>query len=86
MDSWSKPELRHIQVAHQLKSRVRFIAPALRKDQERGYILEILLRKHAAIKVVRAVPDIASVVVRFDPHLLPRRSLLRLLDSVLGVG
>ncbi|HUL14072.1 MAG TPA: heavy metal translocating P-type ATPase, partial [Methylococcaceae bacterium] len=62
----------------------RVIAPALHKDSERAYILEILLQKHQGIKRVRAVPDIASVVVYFDPHKLPEANLLTFVDTILG--
>jgi len=76
--------LKHCHVAHTLRRRVRVIAPALHKDSERAYILEILLQKHEGIKRVRAVPDIASVVVHFDPKKLPRGNLLIFLDTILG--
>jgi len=43
-------------LAHQLRRRVRIVAPSLRRDLERSYALDILLRKHKAIRDVRSVP------------------------------
>lgn len=80
----SEIPLKHCRVVHAIRRRVRVLAPSLRKDRERAYILEILLRKRAGIKKVRAVADIASVSVRFDPRQLDRRSLLIYLDAVIG--
>jgi len=60
------------------------LAPSLEKEQERCYILEILLRKHPAIKEVRIVADIGSLVVEYDPAALPEERLLATLDAVLG--
>jgi len=73
----------NFRVAHELRRRVRIIAPALHKDPERAYILEILLRKHPEIKQVRAVAAIASVVIHFDPRRLPKENLLLMLDRIL---
>ena len=70
-------------VVHALRRRVRIIAPALHKDPERAYILEILLRKRPEIKRVRAVPAIGSIVIYFDPKRLPRSNLLLMLDRIL---
>jgi Cu+-exporting ATPase len=74
---------RHYRIEHALRRRVRILAPSLRKDPERSYVLDILLRKRAGVKLVRAVPDIGSVVIHFDPTRLPRTSLYALLDAVL---
>ena len=52
------------QVVHRLSRRIRVVAPALIKEQERCYILEILLRKHPAVKDVRIVSDIGSLVIQ----------------------
>jgi Cu+-exporting ATPase len=73
-----------IQIVHQLRRRVRVLVPALKGEDERLCLLDILLRKHAAIKDVRVVPAIASLAVRFDPRLMPVDNLLRLLDTVAG--
>jgi len=70
-------------VAHALRRRVRIIAPALIKDSERAYILEILLRKRPEIKRVRATPAIGSLVIYFDPKRLPRFNLFLMLDRIL---
>ena len=78
------PTLRHCTVAHQTRRRVRILAPSLRKQSERAYLYEILLRKHPAIRHVRLTAELGSVVVWFDPHSLPKPKLLALLDAVLG--
>ncbi len=36
---------KNFSLVHQLKRRVRIVSPILKKDVERGYILEILLKK-----------------------------------------
>ena len=59
------PEFKHFTLAHQLKRRVRLIAPSLRKDQERAYILEMLLSKRQGVEAVKIVPAIASVTILF---------------------
>jgi Cu+-exporting ATPase len=58
---------KHFQVAHRLSRRLRLVARALLRQTERGYLLEILLRKHAAVKDVRVVADIGSVTLHYDP-------------------
>jgi Cu+-exporting ATPase len=72
------------QIVHRLSRRIRVVAPALIKEQERCYILEILLRKHPAINEVRIVPEIGSLVIQYDPANLPEARLLATLDAVLG--
>lgn len=74
----------HVEVVHALTRRVRVITPALRRDAERCFTLEILLRKHEAVRAVRVTPGIGSVVVRFDPHRLPLVNLVKLIDTVVG--
>ncbi|MDD2744219.1 MAG: heavy metal translocating P-type ATPase [Rhodocyclaceae bacterium] len=76
--------MKNLQLVHRLSRRIRVVAPSLIKEQERCYILEILLRKHPAIKEVRIVPDIGSLVIHFDPANLPEARLLATLDAVLG--
>ena len=77
-------EFKHFTLVHQTTRRVRLIAPSLRKDQERAYVLEIVLRKRAGIDAVKIVPAIASVTIHFDPECLPVANLLRLLEAVIG--
>jgi len=77
-------EYKHFRIAHQLKRRLRIISPTLKKDRERGYIFEILLKKRPEIKAVRIVSSIGSVVIEFDDTQLPIAHLLILLDAVLG--
>ncbi|WP_446810535.1 heavy metal translocating P-type ATPase [Methylomonas sp. 2BW1-5-20] len=74
----------HFSVRHQLKNRIRIITPVLLNDPERGYILEILLKKRPEIKRVRSVFAIGSVVIEFDSGRLPAKNLLIMLDAVLG--
>jgi len=47
-------------LAHQIKRRIRIIAPILKNDPERGYIFEILLKKRIEIKQVRSVFALGS--------------------------
>ena len=68
--------MNHARVVHRLARRVRLVAPALAKQPERCYLLEILLRKHAGVKDVRVVPSIGSLTLYFDPTLLPEARLL----------
>ncbi len=76
--------MKHFRVVHRLSRRIRVIAPSLVKETERGYILEILLRKHPAVKDVALVADIGSVAIRFDPDALPETRLLATLDAILA--
>ncbi|MDP2902659.1 MAG: heavy metal translocating P-type ATPase [Methylovulum sp.] len=78
------PLYKNFSLAHQLKRRLRIIAPVLKDDQERSYIFEILLKKRPEIKRVRSTYSLGSVVVEFDPSRLPKANLLILLDTVLG--
>ncbi len=76
--------MKHGRVVHRLSRRIRVIVPALIKEQERCYILEILLRKHPAVKDVHLVANIGSLTIRYDPLALPEARLLATLDAVLG--
>ncbi|MDP2794632.1 MAG: heavy metal translocating P-type ATPase [Sulfurisoma sp.] len=71
-------------VVHRLARRVRVVSPLLAKNPERCYILEILLRKRPEIRHVRAVPEIGSLVVHYDPLRLPEERLFATLDLLLG--
>jgi P-type Cu+ transporter len=75
---------KHFQLLHQLSRRVRIISPVLKKDIERCYIFEIILKKRPEIKAVRSVPALGCVIIEFDPAGLPKKNLLILLDAVLG--
>ncbi len=77
-------DFNYFTLVHQTPRRVRLIAPSLRKDQERAYVLEIVLRKRGGINAVKIVPAIASVTIHFDPECLPVANLLRLLEAVIG--
>ena len=77
-------ELRNLRVAHALERRVRVVAPSLKGQAERAYILEILLRKRPEIRHVRAVPEIGSVAIHFDAVRMPPERLLSVVDAVLG--
>jgi Cu+-exporting ATPase len=76
--------MKNFRIAHRLKRRLRIVAPALVKNAERCYLLEILLRKQPAVADVRIVPEIGSAVIAFDPAQLPEDRLLAILDNVLG--
>jgi len=71
-------------IAHRLSRRLRIVSPLLAKNPERCYILEILLRKRPEIRNVRAVPEIGSVTLHYDPVHLPEANLLTILGSVIG--
>ncbi|MDP1652627.1 MAG: heavy metal translocating P-type ATPase [Rhodocyclaceae bacterium] len=76
--------MKHFRVVHRLPARIRLIAPPLVRNAERCYLLEILLRKHAAIKNVRSVADIGSVTIHYDPQVLPEPRLVAIVDAVIG--
>ncbi|MBK8119065.1 MAG: copper-translocating P-type ATPase [Sulfuritalea sp.] len=76
--------MKSFRVVHRLSRRIRLVAPALSRQPERCYILEILLRKHRAVKDVRTVPGIGSVTLHFDPAQLPEERLLAVVDAVIG--
>ncbi|MDD2768480.1 MAG: heavy metal translocating P-type ATPase [Methylococcus sp.] len=74
----------HLEVVHALRRRVRIHAPALRKDPERCYLLQILLLKHGGVRSVRVTADIGSVAIRFNPDQLPRANLLQVADHLIA--
>lgn len=76
--------MKHYRIVHRLPWRIRLIAPPLVKQAERCYLLEILLRKHAAIRDVRAVQDIGSVTIQYDAAQLSEPRLVALVDAVIG--
>lgn len=76
--------MKHYRIVHRLPWRLRLIAPPLVKQVERCYLVEILLRKHAAIRDVRAVPEIGSVTIQYDAAQLPEPRLVALIDAVIG--
>ncbi len=76
--------MKNFQVAHRLHRRIRLVAPSLVRQPERGYLLEILLRKHTAVKDVRVVADIGSMTLHYDPALLAEERLLAIVDAVIG--
>ena len=76
--------LTHGKVVYNLNRRVRIISPVFLKDPERASVLEIMLKKRDSIEKVRTVPDIASIVIHFDPNKLPKAGLLTLLDVLLA--
>jgi len=75
---------KNFRLVHQLKRRIRITSFILKKDSERCYILEILLKKRPEIKRIRSVPSIGSVTIDFDPSHLPKKNLLILLEAVIG--
>lgn len=75
---------KNFHLEHRLSRRVRLVAAPLRKNPERCYILEILLRKRPEIKEIRAVPEIGSLVIHYDPSRLPEANLLTTVDFILG--
>ncbi len=76
-------------VVHRLKRRLRIAIPALKKDRERLYILEILLRKRSGIRDIRLIVELGQVVVHFQPLQINESHLLALLAALvpnLGQG
>jgi Cu+-exporting ATPase len=76
--------VKHARIVHRLSRRLRLIAPALVRQPERCYLLEILLRKHPAVRDVRTVPEIGSLTVHYDPARLAESGLLAVVDAVIG--
>ncbi|MDP1612516.1 MAG: heavy metal translocating P-type ATPase [Sulfuritalea sp.] len=76
--------MKNFSVVHRLSRRIRLVAPALVQQPERCYILEILLRKHSAVKDVRAVARIGSVTLHYAPAHLTEERLLAIVDAVIG--
>ena len=76
--------MKYFRIVHRLPWRIRLIAPSLVKQAERCYLIEILLRKHAAIRDVRAVQEIGSVTIQYDATQLPEARLVALIDAVIG--
>ncbi|MBU0751280.1 MAG: heavy metal translocating P-type ATPase [Gammaproteobacteria bacterium] len=76
--------MKNFRVIHRLSRRVRLVAPALVKQPERCYILEILLRKHPAVADVRSVPEIGSVTLHYRSAQLGEERLLAVVDAVIG--
>lgn len=74
----------HFEIVNMLSREVNIKAPSLYQDSERSKILEILLGKQDAVEYVQAMPDMASVVIQFDPVKLPQSKLLVLLETVLN--
>jgi len=74
----------HYRVVHALRRRLRVFTPVVLKDQERAYLLEILLTKHPSIARVRSVAAVGSVAIHYDPARITAQALLVLLDRVLG--
>jgi Cu+-exporting ATPase len=71
-----------IQLVHALTRRLRVVVPELAKDEERAYLLEILLRKRPAIREVRSEPRIGSFTVHFAPDEISRDELLAAITHV----
>jgi len=61
-----------------------YYSPVLLKDPERACFLEILLQKRDGIEKVSTVPDIASVVIYFDPKKLPKVKAIHPFGCVTG--
>lgn len=72
------------QIVHSLSRRIRIIVPAWRNDFDRCYVLAILLRKRVGIVRVRPTPEIASIVVVFNPRHMPKVELTALLNLLIA--
>jgi Cu+-exporting ATPase len=71
-----------IHLVHELTRRLRVVVPELAKDEERVYLLEILLRKRPAIREVKSEPRIGSFTVHFAPDEISRDDLLAAITHV----
>ncbi|HEB77732.1 MAG TPA: copper-translocating P-type ATPase, partial [Methylothermaceae bacterium] len=67
-----------------LRRRLRIVSPVLKGDVEKTYLFEILLTKREGIKQVKAVPEIGSVTIWFDPKQLPPDNMLRVCETILA--
>ncbi|MFA6021693.1 MAG: HMA2 domain-containing protein, partial [Rhodospirillales bacterium] len=74
----------HIQLLHSLPRRIRVHVPAIVKDDERAYVLEIALKKHPDLASVSVAPRIGSLTVRFNPARIAQDRVLALLNAVAG--
>ncbi|MGB4857103.1 MAG: heavy metal translocating P-type ATPase [Candidatus Dechloromonas phosphoritropha] len=74
-----------IRLAHALERRIRLVIPALKGDQERFYLLEILLRKRPPIRKIRSESRIGSLTIHFDPAAIMRSDLLAAVTQIAGV-
>ena len=74
-----------IRLAHALERRIRLVIPALKGDQERFYLLEILLRKRPAIREIRSESRIGSLTIHFDPVTITRSDLLAAVTQIASV-
>lgn len=74
----------HIQILHSLPRRIRVHVPAIVRDDERAYVMEIALRKHPDLAEVAVVPRIGSLTVRFNPARIAQDRVLALLNAVAG--
>jgi len=70
-------------VTHELKRRVRLKVPGLRKDEEKAYILAILLNKNPAIERAESSPRTGTVTIHFDPERVPPAKLLTYVDTLI---
>jgi P-type Cu+ transporter len=83
MASTPASQANEFRVEHRLRRRLRISIPYLKKDPERLYALEILLRKRPAIRSIRSIPEIGGMVIDYSPTSLPESDLLRLLSGIL---
>ncbi len=74
-----------VRLAHALERRIRLVIPALKGDQERFYLLEILLRKRPAIRDIRSESRIGSLTIHFDPAAITRTDLLAAVTQIASV-
>jgi Cu+-exporting ATPase len=71
-----------VRLAHALTRRIRVVVPDLCRDEERIYLLEILLRKRPAVREVKSEPRIGSLTIHFAPDEISRDDLLAAVTHV----
>ena len=73
----------HFVVAHRLRRRIRLIFSGLKRDPDRMHALGSILGKRKGVLDVRAVPEIGSLAIRFDPARIDADRLLTELDRLI---
>ena len=83
MSSNEEQTFAHFSIEHRLRRRLRISVPELKKNPERLYALEILLRKRPAIREIRCIPDIGGMVIHYQPRELQESDLFKLLTGII---
>jgi len=74
-----------VEIRHSIPGRVRFHVPVLKKNIEKGAMLEKELKKAAAIRQISVNPLLGSVLVVYDPEKINEVTLTAVLAKLLGL-